>query len=80
MVLSEDINLVYAKHAYVLDGVGVQPEKCFKKVYFTRDNAEKEMYRLMKKHSLRTVKVYEDNHDKTYVCENGTTFYITRLA
>lgn len=79
MVLSEDLNLLYAKHAYVLDGVGIQ-DKAFKKTYFTRDNAEKEMYRLMNKYSTKAVKVYEDNHDKTYVCANGMTFYISRLA
>ena len=80
MVLSEDINLLYAKHTYVLEGVGVKPEKCFKKIYFNRDVAEKEMYRLMDKYSTKAVEVYEDNHDKTYVCDNGATFYISRLA
>lgn len=75
-----DTNLVYANHIYVLDGVGVKDEKSFKKLYFTRENAEKEMYKLMKKYSVRSVKVYEDKHDKTYKCDNGATFYITRMA
>lgn len=80
MVLSENLNLVFAKHTYVLDGVGVKKENSFKKVYFSRENAEKEMYRLMNKYSTRAVKVYDDKHDKTYICDNGATFYITRLA
>ncbi|MBE6133143.1 MAG: hypothetical protein E7178_00545 [Erysipelotrichaceae bacterium] len=80
MVLSESINLLYAKHTYALDGVGVKRDRSFKKIYFTRENAEKEMYRLMNKYSTRAVKIYEDNHDKTYICDNGATFYITRLA
>jgi len=78
MVLSESINLLYAKHTYSLEGVGVKRDRSFNRVYFTRENAEKEMYRLMKKYSTHAVKVYEDNHDKTYVCDNGATFYICR--
>ena len=79
MVLTEDINLLYAKHAYVLEGVGVH-DKSFEKTYFNRDSAEKEMYRLMDKYATKAVEVFEDNHDKTYVCDNGMTFYISRLA
>ena len=79
MVLSEDI-LLNAKHAYVLDGDGVQEEKCFEKIYFNRHTAEKDMYRLMNKYSTHTVKMYDDKHDKTYICDNGIKFYITRLG
>lgn len=78
MVLSD--NVFYSKHLYVLDGVGVQTEKSFNKVYTNRADAEKEMHRLVGKYSTRIVEQYDDNHDKTYVCENGAIFYIQRMA
>ena len=36
------------------------------------------MYKIMAKYHLTLQKVFDDNHDKTYVCDNGVRFYIQR--
>ena len=48
------------------------------KIYCSRQEANEEMYKIIKKYNLRVLKVYEDNHDKTYVCDNDVVFYIHR--
>ena len=46
----------------------------------SRTKAEKCMYQLCKKHNLRIVEKYDDNHFKTYVCSNGVKFYINKVC
>jgi hypothetical protein len=36
------------------------------------------MYKLCDKHGLQIEEVWNDNHDKTYICNKGVTFYIQR--
>ena len=47
------------------------------KTFASREAANQEMYRLMGKHKLQLVTVYNDNHYRTYVCD-GAKFYINR--
>lgn len=46
--------------------------------YASRYAASSAMYSLMQKYSLATLKVYDDKHDKTYICTNGCEFHINR--
>jgi hypothetical protein len=36
------------------------------------------MYKLCNKYNLNIEEVWNDNHDKTYLCNKGVTFYIQR--
>ena len=48
------------------------------KVFSTREEANQMMYKIMAKYHLTLQKVFDDHHDKTYVCDNGVRFYIQR--
>lgn len=48
-------------------------------VFSSRQEANRHMYDLCDKFGLRVSKVYDDKHDKTYVCDNGVCFYIQRM-
>ena len=63
------------EHRYSFAASGLKMKD---KIYCSRQEANEEMYRIIKKYNLRVLKVYEDNHDKTYVCDNGVVFYIHR--
>lgn len=66
---------VFAPHRYTLAATGIP----FTAMTFcSRNAAEEYMYRYMDKHWLKADEVYDDKHDKTYVCANGVRFYITR--
>jgi len=45
----------------------------------TRDQANEYMYKMCKKYGLIIEKTYDDNHDKTYICNNNVRFYIQRV-
>lgn len=45
----------------------------------TREAANDLMYALCSKHGLNIVKVWDDHHDKTYCCDNGVKFFISRM-
>lgn len=65
------------KHTYSLSGVGT-PKKV-DRVFSSRENAMKEMYRLCNRYGMYIVKVYDDNHDKSYFTNTGAEFHINRL-
>ena len=67
----------YFTHQYTLASTGLG--RNVDKVYFSRDAATQKMYKLCKKHNLQIQEVYDDNHDKTYICNNGVRFYIQRM-
>lgn len=50
----------------------------FHRDYATREQAQKAMYKLCSKYGVRIVKVYDDKHDKTYICNTGERFHINR--
>jgi len=61
-------------HTYTLAATGMK----FKtRVFSTRENASYELYKFCGKHGLKIQKVYDDKHDKTYVC-GDVRFYISR--
>lgn len=65
----------FGKHRYTLAATGIP----FRSMDFdSRQAAESAMYGMMDRRGLRALEVYDDKHDKTYVCANGIRFYITR--
>ena len=62
-------------HNYSLEVTGLKVKS---KVFSTREEANQMMYKIMAKYHLTLQKVFDDNHDKTYVCDNGVRFYIQR--
>ena len=71
-----NINLpLMTKHRYVLAAAGME----FKTYEFcSRDAATRYMHKLMDKNGLYMVDKYDDKHVKTYVCNCGVRFYISR--
>lgn len=63
------------RHMYSFAATGL---KMRTKYYVSRELAKDEMYKVMAKHGLAIRKVYDDNHYKTYVCNDGVRFYINR--
>lgn len=64
-------------HQYTLVLLGAG--KTVSKTFNSRDAANTAMYKLMGKHGLSLEKVYDDNHDKTYICNKGAEFHINRV-
>ncbi len=67
-------------HSYSFAVVGLKPglfgfEKCF----HSRQEANEYMYSLCAKYGLKIEKIWDDNHDKTYHCNKGVSFYIQRM-
>lgn len=46
--------------------------------FSSRENAKLKMYALCRKWGVQVVKVWDDNHDKTYICSDGSQFHINR--
>ena len=64
-------------HRYTLASTGL--ERNIDKIYCSRNEATSKMYSLCNKYGLRVVEVYDDKHEKTYICNNGVRFYIHRM-
>ena len=62
-------------HNYSLAVTGLKVKN---KVFSTREDANQLMYKIMAKHHLTLKEVFNDRHDKTYVCDKGVCFYIQR--
>lgn len=62
-------------HTYLLCATGMHFHG---RAYASRESATEAMYHIMARHDLSLEKVYDDKHDKTYVCTNGVRFYISR--
>ena len=65
-----------SNHNYSLAVTGLKVKS---KVFSTREDANQMMYKIMAEYHLTLQKVFDDNHDKTYVCDNGVRFYIQRI-
>lgn len=63
-------------HKYTLCAVGI---KYRGKEFSTRQEANDEMYKLISKNHLHIEEIWDDNHDKTYLCNNNVNFYIQRV-
>jgi hypothetical protein len=66
----------FSEHLYTLGATGI---KFNGGVFATRQAARSSMYKYIDKHHLHIVEKYDDNHFKTYVCDNGVKFYINRM-
>jgi len=63
-------------HLYTLASTD---RKVKERLYSTRQEAREDMYKYMNKKGLHVVEKYDDKHAKTYICNNGTYFYINRV-
>ena len=63
-------------HNYSCTVIGLS--KRHNKIFLTRQAANEYMYKLCYKYGLTVKEVWDDNHDKTYHCTKGVTFYIQR--
>ena len=48
-------------------------------IYQTRQHARNDMYEFIDKNGLKVVQKYDDKHFKTYICDDGSYFYINRI-
>lgn len=64
-------------HQYTL--VLLSTRKTISKIFNSREAANAAMYKLIGKYRLSLRKIYDDNHDKTYICNNGVEFHINRV-
>ena len=48
-------------------------------IYSSRQAAREAMYNYINKKGLKVVDKYDDKHYKTYICNDGTYFYINRV-
>ena len=62
-------------HYYTFAATGI---KVRERTFVSRELANNHMYKVMDKYGLHIEKVWNDNHDKTYLCNNGVRFYIQR--
>ncbi len=67
---------MYNFHLYTLASTGF---KMRSKVFSSRQEAREEMYRIIDKNGMHVVEKYDDNHFKTYICNNAARFYINRI-
>lgn len=63
-------------HYYTFAATGIRVRE---KTFVRRDLANAYMYKIMNKYGLTLETVWDDNHDKTYICNNGVRFYIHRV-
>ena len=63
-------------HRYTLASTGL---KIKSGEFYSRTAAEHTMHLMMKKYGLHIEDMYDDNHYKTYLCNNGVRFYINRV-
>lgn len=64
-----------SKHLYSLNATGI---KFKQRLFQTREEALRFMYDICDKKHLSISKIYDDTHDKTYICDNDVRFYIQR--
>ena len=60
-------------HLYTLAATGYKMRSM---LFSSREDAKKAMYRIIDNHSMHVVKKYDDNHFKTYICDNDARFYL----
>ena len=63
------------KYSFVFDKQG----KLKSRYFASRQDANIYMYKLCNKYNLHIDKIYDDKHNKTYICSNNCKFYIQRV-
>lgn len=71
------MNDFYIKHQYTLATLGLKRK--YDGVYDSRQEANERMYEIVGKLGIKIVDVWDDHHDKTYICNNGARFFIHRM-
>lgn len=66
-----------SKHMYTLATTGMK--KNIEQSFITRREANIYMHKIADKYSLTLIKVYDDNHFKTYCYNDGIKIHINRL-
>jgi len=67
------------KHASRFYTLGSDKYKISTSIFTSRCAANTEMYKIMNKNKLRIIDMYDDYHDKTYVCSDYSKFYVNRI-
>ena len=70
------LGTVFSGQHYTFACTGLKGVK--ERIFASRDSANKYMYDLLAKYRLKVIKVYNDKHHKTYICNNDIAFYIQR--
>jgi len=65
-----------SKHTYCLAATGL---KMRSRDFTSRERANQAMYDVMSKNGLTLQEVYDDKHFKTYICDKGVRFYVSRV-
>ena len=65
-----------SKHYYTFACTGT---KIASKEFPSRESANEYMYKQCYKNGLQIKEVWKDNHDVTFICNNGVRFYIQRV-
>ena len=73
-------NLLTNGHFYTLNCEGIGNLKENHKLFYSRELAEKKMYSLLRRYSLKIVSEEDDKHEKTYICDRDATFTISRYC
>ena len=55
------------------------PKRIRSKTFLSREAATRHMYDICGKLGTSIREIYNDKHFKTYICENGTRFFINRV-
>lgn len=64
------------KYLYTLASTGLDTNKVL--TFITRNEAMDYMYKLCRRYDLVIEEIWNDNHDRTYNCNDGVSFYIQR--
>ena len=72
----DEVFLTYNKHYYTFACTGM---KVSSREFSSRELAKEHMYNLCKKKGLIIKEKWKDNHDVTYICNDGVRFYIQRV-
>ena len=64
------------EHTYSLAVIGLS--KNYDRLFSSRQAANDYMYSICQKKGIQIKTVWDDHHDKTYICDNGITYYIQR--
>lgn len=73
MYLFEDINTRRYSFALVRPG-----KRTLQREFYSRHAANQFMYDRCARLNIKIIETWDDNHDKTYICSDGSSFYIQR--
>lgn len=68
----------FPSHRYSLAATGIKFRENGKE-FFSRQDANDYMYKVISKNGLTVRKVWHDNHDVTFVCNNDVSFFVHRV-